>query len=1078
VDSPFTMREAEVFLRPADVDSSTLPRRMLDLMPDAFNSPKKRGQITAESYTIPVPTYTPTPIMRRAMQEDGRYDQYTNLSFPELVFWRIKAEYLRRSEPINDGSAWELVKDLFSKNMFPNELILGQKWNPTQGSVDRQEYARQLYMLAMLMQDLPDTFNASDYDYPLVQRIAQWSINVVDFADDDRNMSWFEFDRTPYYDDGSAGSTWNVDNTLNTADDNQGYRGIAWGTEKPELLITETFATHDTRTEDLDDEEQVDPMLKAKVTDIDNPDNDFDQKRRPQGSVFLELFNPNLLTTIDLGDLTGETGDPIRSPVWQILLVRTQPPIQANPQFGHLDPTWPGLADAERVVWFTTESRLGASFTDPAHVALVGNKLRYTKLREFNPATHDYEDQLERGMIDFDALARDTFYVRPGAFTVIGPRVRTRFGYSGPGATKNNPHTIRLMHQTDGTMTPDAVVAYVSGTGLSTVDPDAYYVNYPPQDFSSRDDDLIKRVQGIVINHPQPLNVTEPMEGYSKTPTSLTPDPDDSANIQYMDAFGDGDYPDAPFDIEGGFPRTVGTHEMVFGVYLQRIADTTKPFHPVTNPYLTVDYAPMDLHVFNGETDWDYLMANDPDQQGRSITLKFQTRERWDPSGQFNIWRQTFAPLSLVGSGDPMIPDAERRPHQFRHSLGFIAGFRNKPPTMDDPNPNRLFAERGIWHEGQNYSAFDIHYTDSLGNPVTVPVNLMGWPKPPFDGMGNRDYTSTTPWFYPWFGWFNRPYVNPMELLQVPTSSPSRLLYEFDVNSERDSYTGHNPFMGNDPPFRHLQNFFETQQSNNPLKPSGLHRMFDFVETPSRFHGSKLFDAQGNPQPLFRDAGRVNINTLYDDGDIWAALFNLPGRNTQVDEHWRLTWQSRQGFGTGTTGQLKLNNNIPTFFNRPFRAFNHERQKPYSDPEPEDELHSTIFRKHPSPAGAPDRPLLASKTRKESTVSIFDADVPYYDGDRHPFFRYQPLSRIANNFSTTSNVYAVWVTVGYFEATPVPRSTDHPDGFMYGQELGSDTGNVVRHRGFFIYDRSIPVGFQRGEDLNTEQGVLVKRIIE
>src|SRR5690606_617031 len=102
------------------------------------------------------------------------------------------------------------------------------------------------------------------------------------------------------------------------------------------------------------------------------------------------------------------------------------------------------------------------------------------------------------------------------------------------------------------------------------------------------------------------------------------------------------------------------------------------------------------------------------------------------------------------------------------HSLGFIAGFRNKPPTMDDPNPNRLFAHNGIWHEGQNYSAFDINYEQPVGNPVTVSVNLLGWPKPPYDDIAMaRDYTSTTPWFYPWFGWFNRPYVNPMELLQV-----------------------------------------------------------------------------------------------------------------------------------------------------------------------------------------------------------------------------------------------------------------------------------------------------------------------
>ena len=54
----------------------------------------------------------------------------------------------------------------------------------------------------------------------------------------------------------------------------------------------------------------------------------------------------------------------------------------------------------------------------------------------------------------------------------------------------------------------------------------------------------------------------------------------------------------------------------------------------------------------------------------------------------------------------------------------------------------------------------------------------------------------------------------------------------------------------------------------------------------------------------------------------------------------------------------------------------------------------------------------------------------------------------------------------------------HPDGFQLGQELGSDTGEIERHRAFYIFDRTIPVGFQRGQDLNVEKAILVKRFIE
>jgi hypothetical protein len=113
---------------------------------------------------------------------------------------------------------------------------------------------------------------------------------------------------------------------------------------------------------------------------------------------------------------------------------------------------------------------------------------------------------------------------------------------------------------------------------------------------------------------------------------------------------------------------------------------------------------------------------------------------------------------------------------------------------------------------------------------------------------------------------------------------------------------------------------------------------------------------------------------------------------------------------------------------------------------------------------------------------------------RNPYFHYAELMRMANLTTTRSNVYAVWVTVGYFEVTPAtPKpwmstlsaaqiqqimQQAYPDGYELQQELGSDTGEIVRHRGFYIIDRSIPVGFQRGQDLNVEKAILLKRFIE
>lgn len=118
----------------------------------------------------------------------------------------------------------------------------------------------------------------------------------------------------------------------------------------------------------------------------------------------------------------------------------------------------------------------------------------------------------------------------------------------------------------------------------------------------------------------------------------------------------------------------------------------------------------------------------------------------------------------------------------------------------------------------------------------------------------------------------------------------------------------------------------------------------------------------------------------------------------------------------------------------------------------------------------------------------------YNDGTRNPYFTFQGLENITGKLTTRSNVYAVWITVGYFEVTPwygintatgAPNTSGtqvfdnaHPDGFQLGQEVGADSGQIQRHRSFYIIDRSIPVGFQRGYDNNDNNAVILKRFIE
>lgn len=114
----------------------------------------------------------------------------------------------------------------------------------------------------------------------------------------------------------------------------------------------------------------------------------------------------------------------------------------------------------------------------------------------------------------------------------------------------------------------------------------------------------------------------------------------------------------------------------------------------------------------------------------------------------------------------------------------------------------------------------------------------------------------------------------------------------------------------------------------------------------------------------------------------------------------------------------------------------------------------------------------------------------YRDTNRNPFFRYQLLTKLGGMFTTRSNVYAVWVTVGFFETTPLTNAqvqqenaAGNPtyintDGRRFTREAGGDVGVVRRHRAFMMVDRTIPVAFQRGETFNADQCIILRRTIE
>ena len=113
-------------------------------------------------------------------------------------------------------------------------------------------------------------------------------------------------------------------------------RGVVWGCESPELLITESLAFHDRRVKDT----KLDGTGK-KIGEDEN-EKTMDQYRIPQGSLFLEFYCPHPrlakstdsaantpLASPELYTIDPVTGDfastsrervPDGMPVWQVAI--------------------------------------------------------------------------------------------------------------------------------------------------------------------------------------------------------------------------------------------------------------------------------------------------------------------------------------------------------------------------------------------------------------------------------------------------------------------------------------------------------------------------------------------------------------------------------------------------------------------------------------------------------------------------------------------------------------------------------------------------------------------------------------
>ena len=164
----------------------------------------------------------------------------------------------------------------------------------------------------------------TDADREYRKLIAQYAVNLVDFRDPDSIMTPFEFDIEPF-----DATGWDVDGNVTTTGEPD--RVVVWGAERAELLLTESFASHDRQTQDT--------SMDASGEDTTGTDMDWDSVNAPISNAAFEIYNPWLSNAAGLpAELGNAAVDAIDlgkvsiagNPVWRIGLKRERSELNTD----------------------------------------------------------------------------------------------------------------------------------------------------------------------------------------------------------------------------------------------------------------------------------------------------------------------------------------------------------------------------------------------------------------------------------------------------------------------------------------------------------------------------------------------------------------------------------------------------------------------------------------------------------------------------------------------------------------------------------------------------------------------------
>ena len=591
-------------------------------------------------------------------------------------------------------------------------------------------------------------------------------------------------------------------------------------------------------------------------------------------------------------------------------------------------------------------------------------------------------------------------------------------------------------------------------------------------------------------------------------------------------------------------------------IYLQRLSNPLLPWNPPVgivghdntkpvNDYLTIDSMGVNVTVFNGLINEE--TRKESSSGGTSASLaRYDNDQAVDSFASVQRGRTNLA----AAAGDPPKVDA-----LVDLQIRALSDNRSRSlPSEPDVAPAvaaNLWAPEMIGKVGAIKRGFMFNRagpTRSGKQPNNNSYNFKGIPdctlgflNEPFrrpNPTGGLEAKKEPASPFPWITWNNRPFANAGEIMEVPAFRSSQMLQAFSMRTaatQKENYDGDvlklelssTLTLGTDGPYGHLLNFFRTdsagpdniQGNADDRGIAGLYRMLDYIHVPSPFvktetwlnptrFGSTVVSNANDPryqrQPPFnriaqyREPGRVNLNTMVSPAVYEGLMHGVTSSTVTGKIHPGPTWNrlndSRRGFGTATQPMLQLQNDSPTFFTNPFRLADAADLVPLQAMR-RTGIDCTMQRSEAGTAGATPNatgdPLFAAATANA-----------YNNALRNPYFRYQPMTRLSSMTTNRSNVYAVWITVGFFEVEEAPdRDTTfknlndpnnnlspaqlqalydkvYPDGYAFGKEAGSDTGDIRRVREFAMIDRTVPVAFEPGKNHNIDKAIRLRRRID